>query len=128
MGNIITAQNITKRFTEHTALDNVSVEIPAGSVYGLLGPNGAGKTTLIRVINRITVPDEGRILFEDYGNDCYKRFSFEDGSLPYNYVPHETDLEYNYQREREITIYNYAIAVLEKHFPNHKEVLIDLTW
>ena len=65
MSNIITAQNITKRFTEHTALDNVSVEIPAGSVYGLLGPNGAGKTTLIRVINRITVPDEGRILFED---------------------------------------------------------------
>ena len=65
MSNIITAQNITKRFTEHTALDNVSVEIPAGSVYGLLGPNGAGKTTLIRVINRITVPDEGRVLFED---------------------------------------------------------------
>ena len=65
MSNIITAQNITKRFTEHTALDDVSVEIPAGSVYGLLGPNGAGKTTLIRVINRITVPDEGRVLFED---------------------------------------------------------------
>ena len=70
----------------------------------------------------------GRILFEDYGNDCYKRFSFEDGPLPYNYIPHETDLEYNYQREREITIYNYAIAVLEKHFPQYKEVLIDLTW
>ena len=65
MSNIITAQNITKRFTEHTALDDVTVEIPAGSVYGLLGPNGAGKTTLIRVINRITVPDEGRVLFED---------------------------------------------------------------
>ena len=40
------------------------VEIPRGSVYGLLGPNGAGKTTLIRTINRITLPDEGRILFE----------------------------------------------------------------
>ena len=65
MSNIITAQHITKRFTGHTALDDVSIEIPAGSAYGLLGPNGAGKTTLIRVINRITIPDEGQILFED---------------------------------------------------------------
>ena len=65
MGNIITAKEITKRFTEHTALDNVSVEIPTGSVYGLLGPNGAGKTTLIRIINRITVPDCGEVLFEN---------------------------------------------------------------
>ncbi|MBQ2418641.1 MAG: ATP-binding cassette domain-containing protein, partial [Alistipes sp.] len=64
MSNIIIAEHITKRFTEHTALDDVSVEIPTGSVYGLLGPNGAGKTTLIRVINRITIPDEGRVLFD----------------------------------------------------------------
>ena len=65
MANIITAEHITKRFSAHTALDDVSVEIPRGSVYGLLGPNGAGKTTLIRVINRITLPDSGRILFND---------------------------------------------------------------
>ena len=65
MSNIITAEHITKRFSAHTALDDVSVEIPRGSVYGLLGPNGAGKTTLIRVINRITLPDSGRILFND---------------------------------------------------------------
>ena len=65
MGNIITAEHITKRFSEHIALDDVSVEIPRGSVYGLLGPNGAGKTTLIRTINRITLPDSGRILFND---------------------------------------------------------------
>ena len=64
MSNIITAEHITKRFSAHTALDDVSVEIPRGSVYGLLGPNGAGKTTLIRTINRITLPDEGRILFD----------------------------------------------------------------
>ncbi len=62
--DIIRAEHITKRFTEHTALDDVTVAIPQGSVYGLLGPNGAGKTTLIRVINRITIPDEGRVLFE----------------------------------------------------------------
>ena len=65
MSNIITAEHITKSFSAHTALDDVSVEIPRGSVYGLLGPNGAGKTTLIRVINRITLPDNGRILFND---------------------------------------------------------------
>ena len=65
MSNIITAEHITKRFSTHTALDDVSVEIPRGSVYGLLGPNGAGKTTLIRTINRITLPDSGRILFND---------------------------------------------------------------
>ena len=65
MSNIITAEHITKRFSAHTALDDVSVEIPRGSVYGLLGPNGAGKTTLIRAITRITLPDNGRILFND---------------------------------------------------------------
>ena len=65
MSNIITAEHVTKRFSAHTALDDVSVEIPQGSVYGLLGPNGAGKTTLIRIINRIILPDEGQILFED---------------------------------------------------------------
>ena len=80
MSNIITAQNITKRFTEHTALDNVSVEIPTGSVYGLLGPNGAGKSTLIRVINRITVPDEGTVLFE--GRPITQQDIYRIGYLP----------------------------------------------
>ncbi len=54
--DIIKAENITKRFTNHVALDDVSVSIPEGSIYGLLGPNGAGKTTLIRIINHITAP------------------------------------------------------------------------
>ena len=62
--NILQIENVTKRYTNHTALSSVSLEVPRGSVYGLLGPNGAGKTTLIRVINRITLPDEGRILFD----------------------------------------------------------------
>lgn len=50
-----------KRFAGHTALDGVSVEVRPGRVFGLLGPNGAGKTTLIRIINRITMPDEGEV-------------------------------------------------------------------
>ena len=80
MSNIITAEHITKRFAAHTALDDVSVEIPRGSVYGLLGPNGAGKTTLIRTINRITLPDEGRILFD--GRPIEQKDIFRIGYLP----------------------------------------------
>lgn len=64
--DIIKAENITKKFTGHTALDNVSVNIPEGSIYGLLGPNGAGKTTLIRIINHITAPDSGTVWFGDH--------------------------------------------------------------
>ncbi len=55
--------NVSKQFTGHRALHNVSISVPRGSIFGLLGPNGgAGKTTLIRIINRITAPDEGEIL------------------------------------------------------------------
>lgn len=64
--NIIQAENISKRFTNHVALDDVSLEIPEGTIYGLLGPNGAGKTTLIRIINHITAPDSGRVLFDGH--------------------------------------------------------------
>lgn len=63
--NVLTVENVSKHYAEHTALDQVSLTIPRGSVYGLLGPNGAGKTTLIRIINRITAPDSGRVLFGD---------------------------------------------------------------
>lgn len=80
MSNIISAEHITKRFTNHTALDDVSVAIPTGSVYGLLGPNGAGKTTLIRVINRITIPDSGQILFE--GKPITQQDIYRIGYLP----------------------------------------------
>lgn len=66
MDNIITASNICKTFVGHTALDDVSVAVPRGKVYGLLGPNGAGKTTLIRIINHITAPDSGTITFDGH--------------------------------------------------------------
>lgn len=59
--NILTTSNIEKRFSNHLALDDVSISVPEGSVYGLLGPNGAGKTTLIRIINQITGPDKGEV-------------------------------------------------------------------
>lgn len=64
MNNILVTKGVTKRFGKHTALHNVSLEIPKNSIYGLLGPNGAGKTTLIRIINQITYPDQGEVFFD----------------------------------------------------------------
>ena len=62
----IQCEGITKRFGEHIALNNVSLQFPEGKIFGMLGPNGAGKTTLIRIINRITIPNSGRVLFDDH--------------------------------------------------------------
>ena len=59
------AKNIIKNYANHRALDNVSIEIPEGAIYGLLGPNGAGKTSLIRIINQITGPDSGELYFRN---------------------------------------------------------------
>lgn len=59
------ALNIVKTYANHKALDDVSINIPEGAIYGLLGPNGAGKTSLIRIINQITAPDSGEIFFRN---------------------------------------------------------------
>jgi len=64
MTPILVAEDVSKSFGEHTALHQVSLEIPKNCIYGLLGPNGAGKTTLIRIINQITYPDAGRVFFD----------------------------------------------------------------
>ena len=61
---IIECKDVCKSFGEKVALDHVSLEIPKGKIFGLLGPNGAGKTTLIRIINRITIPGGGSIMFD----------------------------------------------------------------
>src|SRR5690606_7077554 len=60
---MLTIRNIVKQYAGHRALDDVSMEVEKGAIFGLLGPNGAGKTSLIRIINQITAPDEGEILF-----------------------------------------------------------------
>jgi ABC-2 type transport system ATP-binding protein len=57
-------KEVVKRYTNHLALDKVSIRVPEKKIFGLLGPNGAGKTTLIRIINRITAPDSGEVLFQ----------------------------------------------------------------
>ncbi|SKB88809.1 ABC transporter ATP-binding protein [Daejeonella lutea] len=60
---MLSIRNIVKQYANHRALDNVSIEVEKGSVFGLLGPNGAGKTSLIRIINQITGPDSGEVFF-----------------------------------------------------------------
>lgn len=65
MPNLLVAENVSKSYGNFIALNNISLEIPKGSIFGLLGPNGAGKTTLIRIINQITYPDSGRVLFDN---------------------------------------------------------------
>lgn len=77
---LIECRNVTKRFGEKIALDNVSLDIPKGRIFGLLGPNGAGKTTLIRIINRITIPNSGEILFD--GNPITQKDVEKIGYLP----------------------------------------------
>ncbi len=66
MDSILKVENVSKAYTNHLALDNVSIEVPTGTIYGLLGPNGAGKTTLIRIINHITAPDSGEVIFDGH--------------------------------------------------------------
>ena len=63
MTNIIEINNVSKTYGDYKALNNISINVPKQSIYGLLGPNGAGKTTLIRMLNQITAPDEGEIIF-----------------------------------------------------------------
>ncbi|MDI1256320.1 MAG: ATP-binding cassette domain-containing protein [Flavobacterium sp.] len=64
MNTILEVDKVVKQYGDYTALNEVSLTVPKGSIYGLLGPNGAGKTSLIRIINQITLPDSGRIILD----------------------------------------------------------------
>ena len=65
MKNFLSIDSVSKKFGSHIALNNISLNIPEGCIYGLLGPNGAGKTTLIRIINQISLPDSGKVFFNN---------------------------------------------------------------
>lgn len=73
-------QDIVKQYGSHTALNGVSIQVPKGCIYGLLGPNGAGKSSLIRIINRITAPDEGKVFLN--GRESVADDIFQIGYLP----------------------------------------------
>jgi ABC-2 type transport system ATP-binding protein len=78
--NILEIKGVTKNYAAHRALDNVSINVEAQSVFGLLGPNGAGKTSLIRIITQITAPDSGQILFK--GESLHTEHAMKMGYLP----------------------------------------------
>ena len=76
--SIITLENITKTFGTHNAVDNLSLEVPKGSIYGFIGPNGSGKTTTLRMIMNILYPDRGKILLfgEQQIGSCLNRLGY----------------------------------------------------
>ena len=80
MNNLLEVNNVSKYFGDFKALNDISITIPKGSIFGLLGPNGAGKTTLIRVINQITMPDSGSVTLD--GEALDQRHISDIGYLP----------------------------------------------
>ncbi len=82
---MLECRSVTKKFGDFKALDNVSIEANKGRVFGLLGPNGAGKTTLIRIINRITIPTEGEVIYDG-------RLMNDDMVREIGYLPEERGL------------------------------------
>jgi ABC-2 type transport system ATP-binding protein len=64
--NFLELKHVTKRYDQHIAVNDVSMKVPRGKIYGLLGPNGAGKTSTIRMITQITYPDSGQIIFDGH--------------------------------------------------------------
>lgn len=105
--DLLRVEHVSKHFAGHTALDDVSLSIPQGSVYGLLGPNGAGKTTLIRIINRITAPDAGKVYLGDreiQPQDVYR----------IGYLPEERGL-YKQMKVGEQAIFFARLKGLSRH-------------
>jgi len=103
---IFRTESIVKRFSNHVALDKVSVSVPKGTIYGLLGPNGAGKTTFLRIINQITAPDEGEIFFNGHKFNSNDVFNI-------GYLPEERGL-YKKMKVGEQALYLVQLRGLQK--------------
>jgi ABC-2 type transport system ATP-binding protein len=104
---LFSAHEVTKTFAAHQALTNVSISVNEGSIFGLLGPNGAGKTTLIRIINQITAPDSGHILFDG-------RPMKADDIFQIGYLPEERGL-YKKMKVGEQALYLGQLKGLSRH-------------
>ena len=98
--------NVEKQFSGHKALDKVSIQVPKGKIFGLLGPNGAGKTTLIRIINRITAPDSGKVYIDGH-------LSREEDIYNIGYLPEERGL-YKKMKVGEQAIYLAQLKGMDK--------------
>jgi ABC-2 type transport system ATP-binding protein len=105
--NLLTAEHVEKKFSNHLALDDVSIAVPERSIFGLLGPNGAGKTTLIRIINQITGPDKGEVTFEG-------RKMKADDIYQIGYLPEERGL-YKKMKVGEQALYLAQLKGLKKN-------------
>ena len=106
MGIFLNVNNVTKRFENHVALSNVSLSVRKGRIFGLLGPNGAGKTTLIRILNRITAPDSGGVIFDG-------RPMEPDDVMRIGYLPEERGL-YRKMKVGEQAVYLARLKGLSK--------------
>lgn len=106
------ARNIIKQYANHRALNDVSIQVPKGKIYGLLGPNGAGKTTLIRIINRITAPDSGEVFLNG-------RASLPSDIYNIGYLPEERGL-YKKMKVKEHALFLAELKGLKKHEANHR--------
>ena len=107
MSNILEVNNVVKQYGDYTALNEVSLTIPKGSIYGLLGPNGAGKTSLIRIINQIILPDSGEIILDG------EKLKPEDVAV-IGYMPEERGL-YKTMKVGEQCLYLAQLKGLSKH-------------
>ncbi|MDD2198557.1 MAG: ATP-binding cassette domain-containing protein [Bacteroidales bacterium] len=103
----IEATDVVKQFSNHLALDHLSLSVPKGSIYGLLGPNGAGKTTFIRIINQITAPDSGTIIID--GKKLNPKHIYRVG-----YLPEERGL-YKKMKVGEQALYLSRLKGMSKH-------------
>ncbi len=105
-------KDVVKQYANHLALDRASIQVPEGKIFGLLGPNGAGKTTLIRIINRITAPDSGEVLFK--GKPLAPKDVYNIG-----YLPEERGL-YKKMKVGEQAIYLARLRGLSAHDAKQK--------
>lgn len=104
---LLEIKNVSKQFVNHLALDNVSLNVEEGGIFGLLGPNGAGKTTLIRIINNITAPDSGEVLLNG------KHLTFND-TAQIGYLPEERGL-YKKMKVGEEALYLAQLKGMSRH-------------
>ena len=110
--NILEIKHVIKEYENKKALDSISINVNEGRIFGLLGPNGAGKTTLIRIINQITAPDKGKILF------CGERFKREH-IQNIGYLPEERGL-YKSMKVGEQCLYLAQLKGLSKNEAKQK--------
>lgn len=109
------AKNVVKQYSGHRALNDVSIQVPKGCIYGLLGPNGAGKTTLIRIINRITAPDSGEVYFDGH-------LSTQSDIYNIGYLPEERGLY------KKMKVGEHAIFLAELKGLSKKEAQERINW